>query len=457
MDRAPAQASSLAGGRSLPVRTELAELMKLSGPVVISRLGIMAMGLSDAIVVGRYSATELGYHALGWGPTSVIVTMSVGLLSGVQVMTARRIGEGRPEATGAVLRRGLSYGLWIGLISAMALVLLGPMFLHSIGLEASLADRSSRVLQIFCLSLPGYAISVAASFWMEGLSRPGPGAWGIWIANGVNLGIDLILVPGAFGLPAMGAMGGAWATTGARTFLAIFMLAYIALMPQARALGVFDKPARDRAAEAEQRRIGFGAGASNFCEVAAFASMNIIAGWVGGLAVAAWTIVLNVSAIIFMAPLGLSTGAAVRVGRAYGARDPRGVIRAALVAFSVAGVFGALVGLVIWPNAALICGVYTGNGLTLAMAIPALVLSCFMFFPDSLQVVVAQSLRARGDVWLPTGTHLTSYILVMMPLAWYLAIPRHMGITGMVAAIVIASVISASLLLGRFWMLARRD
>ncbi|HZZ67315.1 MAG TPA: MATE family efflux transporter, partial [Phenylobacterium sp.] len=118
MDPHPAQASSLAGGRWAPVRTELAELMKLSGPVVISRLGIMAMGLSDAIVVGRYSATQLGYHALGWAPSSVIVTMAIGLLSGVQVMTARAIGEGRRNKTGAVLRRGLAYSLWIGLVSA---------------------------------------------------------------------------------------------------------------------------------------------------------------------------------------------------------------------------------------------------------------------------------------------------------------------------------------------------
>ena len=317
MDPKQAQTPPVGGGRHNPVRTELAELLKLSGPVVISRLGIMAMGLSDAIVVGRYSATELGYHALGWAPTSVVVTMAIGLFSGVQVMTARAIGEGRLHDTGAVLRRGLVYSLWIGLISAALLALLGPIFLHNIGLQPSLADGSSRVLLIFCLSLPGYALSVSASFWMEGLSRPGPGAWAMWIANGVNLAVDLVLVPGLFGLPAMGAMGGAWATTIARTFLAVFMLSYIALMPQASALGVFNKPVRDRASEAEQRRIGFGAGASNFFEVAAFASMNIIAGWIGGLAVAAWTIVLNVAAIVFMAPLGLSTGAAVRVGRAY--------------------------------------------------------------------------------------------------------------------------------------------
>ena len=456
MDRPAAQTSSLPGGAPNPVRSELARLLKLSWPVVISRLGIMAMGLSDAIVVGRYSATQLGYHALAWAPTSVIVTMAIGLLTGVQVMTARAIGEGRRNETGAVLRRGLSYSLWIGAISAVVLALGGPVFLHAIGLEKSLADGASRVLLVFCLSLPGYALSVSASFWMEGLSRPGPGAWAMWIANAINLGLDLLLVPGTFGLPALGAMGGAWATTGARTFLAVAMLGYIALMPEARTLGVFDKPERNRAAEAEQRRIGFGAGASNFFEVAAFASMNIIAGWIGGLAVAAWTIVLNVAAIVFMAPLGLSTGAAVRVGRAYGARDPAGVIRAGVVAFSVTGVFGLLVSFAIWPNAALISSAYTNNPATLLMAIPALALSCLMYFPDSLQVVTAQSLRARGDVWVPTGTHLTSYILVMMPLAWWLAIPKGMGIIGMVWAVVIASFISGGLLLGRFWILSRR-
>lgn len=457
MDPRPAQASSVTGGRVLPVRTELAELLKLSGPVVISRLGIMAMGLSDAIVVGRYSATQLGYHALGWAPSSVAVTMAIGLLTGVQVMTARAIGEGRRHETGAVLRRGLSYALWVGLASAAALAILGPPFLHAIGLEKTLADGASRALLVFALSLPGYTISVAAASWLEGLSRPGPFAWAMWIANGINLGVDLLLVPGAFGLPALGAVGGACATTGARTFLAVAMLGYIALMPEARALGVFDKPDRDRAAEAEQRRIGFGAGASNFFEVAAFASMNIIAGWIGGLAVAAWAIVLNVAAIVFMVPLGLATGAAVRVGRAYGAREPRGVVRAGLVAFAVTATFGALVSLAVWPAAGWIAAAYTENPATLALAVPALIVSCLMYLPDCLQVVTAQALRARGDVWMPSGTHLTSYVAVMMPLAWWLAIPRHMGVVGIAWAVVIASVVSASLLLIRFWRLSRRD
>ena len=71
----------------------LPALLRLSGPVVASRLGIMAMGLVDTIVVGRYSSAELGYHALAWAVTGVVLTTALGLLSGVQVMTSQAIGS----------------------------------------------------------------------------------------------------------------------------------------------------------------------------------------------------------------------------------------------------------------------------------------------------------------------------------------------------------------------------
>lgn len=87
-------------------RADLAELLSLAGPVIAARIGIMVMGLTDAVVVGRYSATELGYHALGWAPTSILLTTGVGLLLGVQVMTSQAIGEGRPDHAGLILRRG---------------------------------------------------------------------------------------------------------------------------------------------------------------------------------------------------------------------------------------------------------------------------------------------------------------------------------------------------------------
>ncbi len=101
----PADAISRAGGASHPIRNDLTELLRLAWPVVFARIGIMTMGLTDALVVGQYSAVQLGYHALGWAPTAVVLTVGLGLLSGIQVMTSRAIGEGRMHEAGAVLRR----------------------------------------------------------------------------------------------------------------------------------------------------------------------------------------------------------------------------------------------------------------------------------------------------------------------------------------------------------------
>jgi MATE family multidrug resistance protein len=451
-----ARAAARLGWPADLIRADLITLLRLAGPVVASRLGIMTMGLTDALVVGRYSATELGFHALGWALTAVAVTVCVGLLSGVQVMTARAIGEGRLDGTGAVLRRGLAYALQVGAVATAVLLLLGPMFLHVVGLSPTLADGSSRVLLVFALSLTPYAVSVAATFWLEALSKPGAVTTMMWVANAVNLAIDLLFVPGTFGLPALGAIGGACATLGARTALAAALLIYIARLPEARTMGVFHKPARDRPAEAEQRRIGYGAGASSFFEVAAFAGMNIVAGWIGPLTVAAYTIVLNIASLVFMVPLGLSTATSVLVGSAYGARDLPGVNRAGWLGVAVAATFGLVVAIVVWPTAHVLALAYTTNAAAVALATGGLLLSCLFFAPDCIQVVAAQMLRARGEVWLPTITHLASYALVMTPLAIVLAIPLHMGLSGVIWAVIAASFLSAGLLGGRFWMLRGR-
>ncbi len=165
---------------------------------------------------------------------------------------------------------------------------------------------------------------------------------------------------------------------------------------------------------------------------------------------------MNIASLVFMVPLGLSTATAVLVGRAYGARDSGGVNRAGAVGFAVAAVFGVLVSLAVWPSARLIVSAYTTDPGVLAMCEVAVALSCLFFLPDSLQVVVASSLRARGDVWVPSVTHFISYIALMAPLAWVLALPLRLGVAGIVWAIVAASLISAGLLLGRFAMLSLR-
>ena len=132
-------------------RATLSELLKLAWPVVLARLGIMTMGLTDAIVVGHYASRELAFHSLAWAPSSVVLTTAVGLMMGVQVMTARLLGEGRGDEVGAVLRRGMTYALQIGFVAMIGLLLLGPFGLVHMGLEDGLGEGATPALMVFAL------------------------------------------------------------------------------------------------------------------------------------------------------------------------------------------------------------------------------------------------------------------------------------------------------------------
>ena len=235
-------------------RATLKDLLNLAWPVVLARIGIMTMGLTDAIVVGHYASRELAYHSLAWAPSSVVLTTAVGLMMGVQVMTARLLGEGRKDEVGAVLRRGMVYAMQIGFVSMMALMLLGPFGLRHMGLEDGLGEGASPVLMIFALSMPAYLISVAAQFFLEGLHRPKAGMVAMWVANAVNLALNLLLVPDILGLGLHGAQASAWATFGARMALAVFLVIFILRLPEARAWACSTSPGATRRLSASRSR-----------------------------------------------------------------------------------------------------------------------------------------------------------------------------------------------------------
>lgn len=421
-------------------------LLRLAGPVVASRLGIMAMGLVDAIVVGRYSATELGYQALGWAPSGVIITTSIGLLAGIQVLTSQAIGEGRPGDTGAILRRGCVYAFWIALVAGALLAGLSGPAMHAIGLDPALADGATPVAQVLALSLMPILVADVGVFWLEAHGKAVPGMIAMWGANAVNLVLNLWLVPGNSGLPVDGAVASAWATFASRLALLVLVWILIARWREAPALGVFRKPAPNPDAVKAMRGIGYAASVSYFIEAGAFGAMSIYAGWLGALSVAAWAIVLNMAAVIFMVPLGLATATGVFVGRAYGAGNPEGVRRAARMGFTATVMATLTICALVGFGSDLIARGYTRDDEVQAVAAAALLLSCLFFVADGLQVVGSQSLRAQNDIWMPTATHLASYLLVMMPLGYVFAISLGLGVNGIVWSVIVASLMSATLL-----------
>lgn len=425
-------------------------LLRLAWPVALSRLGIMGMGVTDVIVVGQLAPHDLAPQALGWAPTGVAIVAGVGLLTGVQVLAARAVGENNPQGAGGAWRRGVLIGFLAGLALALPLGLGAEWLLRVLGIAPALAHAAAAVTAVLALSLPLQLIYNANSSFLEAIQRPLPGTAAMWAANVLNLVLNLVFVP------EHGAVGSAWATVISRVALAAGLGLYIWFLRDAEALGV-----RRLSPTAPSFRallaIGAAAMVSQMVEAGAFSAMTVIAGRIGEQEVATYQILLNILAVVFMVAMGLSTATAVLVSEAIGRRAPREASQAGWTGLGLNTLAMVASSILVMLFATQIGRAFTAD-VSIALMVAALApVAAIVTVPDGGQVVASQALRARGDNWFPTFSHILAYAAVMPPLAFWLAEVNGQGVAGLMLAIFWASVLSFGVLLARFWMLSRRD
>lgn len=436
-------------GHSAARQSLLLPLLRIAGPVALARLGIMFMGIVDTIIVGQLAPRELPFLALGWAPTGVLLVAGIGLLLGVQVLAARAIGEGNPTYAGAIWRRGLALGVATGLVSALALFFGAAPLLRALGVEADLIEGSAAVSRVLALSIPLHFIYVVCTYFLEAIQRPNAGMVVIWTANVLNVGLALALTP------AYGAVGAAWATLGGRLFTAAALVGWIMYSRTASAFSVV-KAAPGAPNYRALLAVGAAAAISQVAEAGAFSGMTVIAGRIGADAVAGYQILLNLLAIVFMLALGMSSGTSVLVADAAGRGDHRAVVRAGWTGLAANSATMLAAGLAIVLFAAPISHAFTADAALAGALIALMPLTALVPVPDGGQGVCAAALRARGDNWFPTASHVLVYVFVMPPLAFYLAEVSGWGVRGLITAILVASVLAILALMARFALLARR-
>jgi multidrug resistance protein, MATE family len=431
-------------------RSFIAPLLRIAGPVALARLGIIGMALVDVIVVGQLAPDELPHQALGWAPTAVFLVAAIGLLQGVQVLAARSIGEKNKQGAGVALRRGLILALIAGVASALLMWLAGERLFTVFGIEGDLAGPSTPVMNILALSIPLHLLYIAGAYFLEAIKKPGISTVIMWLANAVNLALNLWWVP------EHGAQGSAWATVGARVFLAGALLVCIYLLRDGVTFGVRKSKGAAGPGYGALLAVGIAAAVSQAVEAGAFSAMTVIAGRIGADVVAAYQILLNLMAFVFMVALGLAAATAVLVSEAVGRHAPHDAARAGWT-----GIWLNAIGMLMCAAAILVFADPIGRAYTADAALAALIsslmwIAALVLVPDGTQVVTASALRARSDNWFPTFSHILAYAAVMPVLGYWLAEHQGMGVAGLIFAIAWSSVLSAAVLLLRWWAIAKK-
>ncbi len=450
---APASANHLAA--------ELAETLRLAAPMALTQLGQIAMMTTDLAFIGRLGGEAVAAAALAGTVYWISFTFGMGLMSAVAPLAAQAFGAGNAR----MVRRSLRAGLWAALLISlpiMAFPLRGEQILLSLGQ----AEIPAHLAQQY---LFGLAWGVAPALWfialrgfMGAVNKPEPVLWITLAAIPANALLAYLLIYGEFGLPRLGLFGAGLATTlvNVSTFVAGMWFA-------TRRKPFADYHVLTRLWRIDwdlmRQLIAIGAPISiaTLMEYGLFSAAALLMGRISTTAIAAHQIALQVTAILFMIPYGISMAATVRVGHAVGRNDAAGVRRAGHVAMLIGIVMAAILTLVVIATRFGIARLFLGEGLTNAdvtieLAATLLLIGATFFVTDGLQTIAAGALRGMKDTRVPLLFAAIGYWGIGFTVACWLGFRTQLGPVGVWIGLSAGTAVFAALLLMRFQLLVRR-
>jgi multidrug resistance protein, MATE family len=171
-------------------------------------------------------------------------------------------------------------------------------------------------------------------------------------------------------------------------------------------------------------------------------------------------VALQITAILFMVPFGISMAATVRVGHALGAGDVAAVRRAGFVAMALGIAVVAALTLAVIASRFAIARLFfgTGDGADAAVELSAtlLLIGATFFVADGVQSIAAGSLRGINDTRVPLLFAGIGYWLVGFTVACLLGFHTAFGAAGVWIGLSCGTAVYAVLLVWRFHSLTGR-
>jgi MATE family multidrug resistance protein len=410
---------------------ELGRLLRLAGPVIVAELGWMSMGAVDTVMVGPLGPSAIGAVGLGSHLFFALAVFGMGLLLGLDTLVSQSHGAGRDDECRAWLRHGVALAILLVPI-LLVLVVVGLRALPLLRLHPEVLALARPYLDIVAWSLVPLLLYAACRRYLQGIGQVRPVMVALVSANLVNAAANWVFIYGHLGMPALGAVGAAWATVASRAYLVLFLAFAIwrhhASHPLAGAAPAWRvEPHR----VARLVVLGLPAAVQITLEVGIFTAATAMAGSLSPAALAAHQVALNVAGLVFMVPLGLSSASAVLVGHAVGGRDPHRAVRVGWLALGTISVFMLAVAVVFVSVPRFLLAVFTRDAEVLAVGASLLLVAALFQLFDGLQGVATGVLRGVGDTRTPMAWNLTGHWALGLPTGYLLCFPLGFGVVGL--------------------------
>jgi putative MATE family efflux protein len=301
--------------------SELRTIARHAGTVLVGQLAVMAFGIADTIVAGRYAQEALAALSVGSAVYISVFVALIGMLQSLLPIWAELHGGQRHADIGRSVRQAL-YLAGLGLVAGCAALFFPDLVFQWTQVPPALQDVVRGYLSVLALALPPALLFRIFSTLNQSLGKPVLVTWLQALSLPFKVVLTIWFVFGGLGLPAQGAVGCAWATVAVNYLMlacSLWLIRTQSLYTPYAIWARMEKP--DWHAIAQFARLGIPSGLSVMVEVTAFTLMALFISRQGTQATAAHQVVGNLAAVMYMVPLSIAIATSARVSYWLGAGE----------------------------------------------------------------------------------------------------------------------------------------
>lgn len=215
------------------------EIWAIALPIMLGNMAQTIINFTDTAFLGHVGVIALGASMLAGLFYFVFTTIATGFAIGIQIIVARRFGEGRLDRIGVIFKHGSIVVMILGLIlfsilyffsDALLLWLIDSPNIYEASLEYIKYRRFGIIFVCFNFLFRGLYIGIANTKVIT---------YSTIIMAIVNIFLDYCLIFGNFGFPEMGIGGAALASFFAEVSAFIFFTAYTYFSLRKKEYGIF--------------------------------------------------------------------------------------------------------------------------------------------------------------------------------------------------------------------------
>ncbi|XOV77620.1 MAG: MATE family efflux transporter [Aestuariibacter sp.] len=402
--------------------SEFKPLVKLAWPLLIAQLTQMLMSVSDTIMAGRVSPTDMAGVAIAASIFLPITIFIQGVIMAVPPIISRldggKLHKKIPEAGQQAFWLALMISIPVACANGLTYDLLGL-----IDMEIPLRNVAAEYLQYVLVCVPAFALYQVFRQYCEGMSITKPSMIIMGIGLLINIPANYVFIYGELGVPAYGGAGCGIASALVFVIMMISTWLYVRFADKLRHVCFFSSMYKPRwEGIKEILHLGIPIALALLFEVTLFSVVAILLSPLGPKVVAAHQIALNFSGLLFMIPLSIGFATTIRIGNLLGDGQPlraQHAAHSAILLGLILATFNATVSIVFKTQ---IAQLYTEEKMVIEMAADLLMLAAVFQFSDAAQVISGCALRGYKDTKAMFYITLTTYWGVGLTSGYLLAL-----------------------------------